>query len=88
MADVQARAARVREHVEDVKFRFGRIEIFLARIWRVKKLPLFPDRLPFRLDLVERIRFAALAHRIQSRMDTNEHEFRKIALNTQLSAYS
>ncbi len=36
MSDVQTRAARIRKHVEDVKFRLRRIEIFLARIGRVK----------------------------------------------------
>src|SRR4029434_7864785 len=57
---------------EDVKFRRRAVEILLARIWRVKKLALLPDRLPFWLDLVEWIWFAALAaHRI------NNHESRK-----------
>jgi hypothetical protein len=70
MSDVQARAAGVREHVEDIKFRLRAIEVFLAWIWRVKKLALFPDFPPFRLDLVERIWFAALAHRLT----TNGHE--------------
>src|SRR5439155_26415075 len=60
MSDVQPRSARIREHVEDVKFRLGWIEILFAGIWRVKKLPFFPDRLPFRFDLIEWIRFAAL----------------------------
>jgi hypothetical protein len=37
----------------------------LAGIWRVKKLAFFPDFLPFRLDLVERIRFSTrVVHRI------------------------
>ena len=67
VSDVQPGTARIREHVEDVKFRLGRIEIFLAWISRMKKLPLLPDRLPFWLDLIERIRFAALAtHQIMN----------------------
>src|SRR5439155_19093845 len=69
VSDVQPGAARIREHVEDVKFRLGRIEIFLAWISRMKKLPLLPDRLPFWLDLIERIRFAALAHEALDRMN-------------------
>ena len=61
MPNVQARPARVRKHVEDVKFWLPKVETFFARIGRMKKLPLFPDGLPFRFDLVERIRFATLA---------------------------
>ena len=61
MPDVQARPARVRKHVEDVKFWLRRIETFLARIGHMKKLSLLPDGLPFWFDLVERIRFATLA---------------------------
>src|SRR5437867_13397046 len=59
--DMQTGAARIREHIEHVKFRLGRIEIFLVRIWRVKTLAFVPDCLPLWLNLVERIRFAALA---------------------------
>src|SRR6476619_4325799 len=62
MAHVQALAARVGEHVENVEFRFGRIEIFFAGIWRVKSAGLVPDRLPLRLEAVEWIWFAALVH--------------------------
>ena len=61
VSDVQARPAGVRKHVEDVKFALRRIETFLARIGRMKKLPLFPDGLPLWFDLVEWIRFATLA---------------------------
>jgi len=53
MADVQPGAARVGEHVEHVELRFGRIEILFIRIRRVKNLPLIPDGLPLRLDLIE-----------------------------------
>ena len=69
MTDVQAGAARIREHVEDVELRFGRIEILFIRIRRVKNLPLIPDGLPLRLDLIEWIRFAALAHEERIRQD-------------------
>ena len=61
MSDVQARAARVRKHVEDEKLWLCCIETFLAGIRRMKNLLLLPDRLPFWFDLIEWIRFAALA---------------------------
>jgi hypothetical protein len=70
MADVQAYAARVGKHVEDVKFRPRGIETFLTGIGRVKKLSFFPDGLPFWFELIEWIRFAALVHGLT----TNEHE--------------
>src|SRR6266513_1342261 len=75
MTDVQTSSAGIREHVENVKFRLGRIEIFVAGIWRVKKLPLFPDFLPFQLDLVEGIRFATLVHEEPL---TFNHEYTRI----------
>src|SRR5207237_1771113 len=37
MPDVQPRAARVREHVEDVELWLGAIEVFLIRIGGVKR---------------------------------------------------
>src|SRR5438445_13793504 len=61
MSDVQPCPARVRKHVEDVKFWLRRIETFLARIGHMKELSLLPDGLPFWFDLVEWIRFATLA---------------------------
>src|ERR1700719_3878099 len=65
MADVQTGAARIRKHVEHIKLRLLGIEVLLAGIHRVKDLALVPDFLPLRLNLVERIRFAAFAaHRI------------------------
>src|SRR6266567_8836936 len=72
MSHVQARPAWVREHVEDVKFWLRRIETFLARIRRMKKLPLLPDALPFWFDPVEWIRFAALV--THADLETNNHE--------------
>ena len=61
MSDVQPGAARVRKHVEHVKLRLRRIEAGLAGIRRVKAGVLVPETLPLRLDLIERIGFAALA---------------------------
>ncbi len=62
MTDVQAGAAWIRKHVEHVELRFGRIEISLAWVERVEKLAFVPNRLPLRLDLIEWIGFASLAH--------------------------
>src|SRR4029453_13263398 len=62
MADMQACAARVGKHVEDVKFRLRGIEAFLTGIERVKELSLFPDGPPFWFELVEWIRITALVH--------------------------
>src|SRR5881409_1302774 len=61
MSDVQPRAAGVRKHVEDEKLWLCRIETFFTRIGRVKRLPLLPNGLPFRFDLVEWIWFAPFA---------------------------
>src|SRR5436190_5232005 len=70
VANVQACAARVGKHIQDVKLRLGGIETFLAGIGRVKELSLFPDGLPFRFELVEWVRFATLVHG----STTNGHE--------------
>src|SRR6478672_11384668 len=68
MSDVQPRPARVGKHIENVKFWFRRIETLFTRIGRVKKLPLLPNGLPFRFDLVEWIWSTPLAaHRISIR---------------------
>jgi hypothetical protein len=61
MAHMQPLPGGIRKHVEHIEFRLGCVEIFLARIRRVKNLALIPDRLPLGLNLVERIWFAALA---------------------------
>src|ERR1700730_5680738 len=78
MSDVQSGAARIWEHIEHVELGLGRIEIFFTRIRRMKKLALIPDLLPLRLDLIERIKFAAFAaHRIinqESRKIGKENE--------------
>ncbi len=77
MADVQPSPARVGEHVEDVKFRLGRIEMFFAGIWCMEKLPLLPDCLPFWVDMIEWIWFATLAH---DKPDVN-HEWTRMNMN-------
>src|SRR5205807_4891285 len=59
MADVQARAARIREHVEHVKLRLRGIEIGVARIRRAEGFVLVPKRLPLRLDRVEGVSLAS-----------------------------
>jgi hypothetical protein len=51
--------------------------MFFAGIWRVKKLSLLPDCLPFWLNLVEWIRFATLAH---DKPDVN-HEWTRMNMN-------
>jgi hypothetical protein len=67
---MQACAARIGKHVEDVKFGLRGIKTFLTWIGRAKELSLFPDGLPFWFELVEWIRFAALVHGLT----TNGHE--------------
>src|SRR5947209_17721180 len=71
--DMQSGAAWIWEHVEHIKLRFFTIEVFVSGVRRVKNLALVPNALPFRLDLVEWVRFAALVHR-QRQLTTNEHE--------------
>src|ERR1051325_8596339 len=44
MSNVQPGAARVRKHIEHVKFWLRRVECFLAGVGRVKKLALVPNR--------------------------------------------
>src|SRR5215475_16122508 len=61
MTDVQPGSARIGKHIEDIELWLLSIEAFLAGIGRVKKLAFVPDGTPLGLDLVERIRFAALA---------------------------
>src|SRR5436853_7863169 len=61
MPDVQSGPARVREHIEHVEFLLRGIETCVAGIGRMKNLALIPDALPLWLDLIEWIRFAALA---------------------------
>src|SRR5207245_6356040 len=62
MPNVQPRAARIREHVEDVELLLGAIEVFLARIGSAKCLAFIPKALPLRLEPIEGIWFAARAH--------------------------
>src|SRR5437870_12039241 len=62
MPDVQPRAARIREHVEDVELWLGAIEVFLARIGGVKRPAFIPKALPLRLEPIEGLLFAARSH--------------------------
>src|SRR6476646_7159346 len=62
MPDVQPRAARIREHVEDVELWLGAIEIFLAWIGGVKCPAFIPKALPLGLESLVLIRFVARAH--------------------------
>src|SRR4029077_4687345 len=62
MPDVQPRAARIREHIEDVELWLGAIEVFPARVGGVKCPAFIPKALPLRLEPIEGIRFAARAH--------------------------
>src|ERR1700745_1197021 len=57
-----ARAARVREHVEDVELWLGAIEVFLAQIGGVECPAFIPKALPLRLEPIKGIRFPARAH--------------------------
>jgi hypothetical protein len=52
--------------------------MFFAGIWRVEKLPLLPDCLPFWLDLVEWVRFATLTH---DKLLTLNHEWTRMNMN-------
>src|SRR5262245_58261707 len=61
MTNVQPSPARVRKHVEHIEFWLRLIETFFVWIGCVKKLSLVPNGLPFRLDLIERIWFTAVA---------------------------
>ena len=56
VADVQARAAGVGEHVEHVELGPGRVEARLARVGRAEGPVLGPVRLPLRLDRPEVVR--------------------------------
>src|SRR5437868_1981422 len=83
MADVQTGAARVWEHVEHVELRLTRIEVRFAGIGRVKCAGLIPDRLPLRLQAIERIRFAALATHRNINLETrNSGKETKIFLDS------
>src|SRR5919201_693876 len=61
VTDVQTGATRIREHIEDVKLRFTRVEAVFDGVRCMEELSLFPNALPLRLDLVEWIWFAPLA---------------------------
>jgi XTP/dITP diphosphohydrolase len=76
VADVQSGPAWIGKHVEDVELRFGRVEIFLAGIWRVKGAGLVPNGLPFWFEMIEWVRFAALVHAERIRNTGKQEENR------------
>src|SRR5262249_41077641 len=72
MSDMQAGPTRIREHVEHIELWSLGIEVLVARIRHMKNLPLVPDFLPLRINLVEWIWFAAFAaHRIINQESRN-----------------
>ena len=62
MADVEAGARGVREHVEDVVFWLGRIETFITGTRGAVGFVLGPVGLPFGLEEVEGVRLTFLGH--------------------------
>ena len=85
MPDVQTGSARVGKHVEDIKFWRGRIEILVARVWRMKNLRFVPAALPLRFELIEWIRFAALAaHRDDESGKQEKRKIKKLSHMTRL----
>src|SRR5665213_1392621 len=59
VADMEPRARRIGEHVEDVIFRFRRA------VFRAEGMIFFPERLPVALDLLKVIVFALGSHRVK-----------------------
>ena len=72
MADVQARAAGVGEHVEHVELLLGRV------FARGERLVFGPVALPLRLDLVERIFLAEFRHKAR-RLYRRENSYASVA---------
>ena len=62
MADVQARAAGVGEHVEHVEFRLRGVEIRIARTGGAEGFLGLPALLPLGLEIAEREWFAGVGH--------------------------
>ncbi len=62
VADVQARAARVGEHVEDVELRLRGIEVGIARVGSAERFAGQPKRLPLGLKVGERELLALGCH--------------------------
>ena len=77
---MQACAAGIGKHIQDIKFRLRGIETFLTRIGRMKELSLFPDGLPSWFEFVEWIWFAALVH---GKPLTLNHEWTRMNTNSQ-----
>jgi len=80
VADVQARARRVGEHVEDVELGFG------AGVVGGKSFVVEPVVLPFGLDLVERIFFAEFRH--NGGNYTGSGNFRQASVTDAVAFYS
>ena len=66
VADVQARPRWVGEHIEDIVFGFGYVEILITRIWCAKGLMIVPVLLPLGFELVEWERFSLVGHGVKS----------------------
>src|SRR5436305_1656025 len=62
VANMKPSSAGVGKHIEHIKLRLSRIEVLFTWIRCVKQLFLLPNRLPFGLDPIERVRFPALTH--------------------------
>ena len=77
MTHVQSLAGRIRKHVENVIFRLGRIEAFLAGTGSAEGFIFGPMGLPFGFELVERVRLAFVGHdcgRERNRYCWEKHE--------------
>jgi hypothetical protein len=66
VADVEAGSGGVREHVEDVVFRLGRIEAFVTGPGGAVGFVLGPMGLPFGLEKVEGVWLAFLGHDVET----------------------
>jgi len=67
VSDVEAGAGGVREHVEDVVFRLGGVEAFVAWTGGAVGFVLGPVGLPFGFEEVEGVRLAFLGHDVGGR---------------------
>jgi len=80
MPDVQTLARRIWEHVENVVFRLGRIEAFLAGTGSAEGFIFGPMGLPFGFELVERVGLAFVGHDVGR--ERNREWWEKHAKNT------
>ena len=77
---VQTLTRRIREHVQDVVFRLGRIEAFLAGTGSAEGFVFSPMGLPFGFELVERVGLAFVGHDVGR--ERNREWWEKHAKNT------